>query len=164
MAHSLDVVADSVARVEQIHEAFGREDYWLARLAGDGNATLESLRVDGDGTVAVRLTQRIIGLTGLMAKVVPGELQLSYSETWTPGGDGTVRGAVDVSAAGGLGSSLADNLLTPVGTGSQLRAVVKVKVKVPLLGGQLEKTIGSSLAGSIPSVLAFTTDWIAQHC
>ncbi|WP_328359247.1 DUF2505 domain-containing protein [Mycobacterium sp. NBC_00419] len=163
MSHSLDVVADSDARVEQIHEAFGREDYWLARLAGDGNATLDSLVVDTDGTVSVRVTQRIVGLTGLMAKVVPGELNLLYSETWKPAGDGQVRGEVKVSAVGGLGSSLADNLLAPVATGSQLRAAVKVKVKVPLLGGQLEKTIGASLAASIPSVLAFTTTWIAEQ-
>lgn len=163
MSHSLDIVADSGAPVEQIYAAFGREDYWLARLAGDGNATLDSLVVSDDGTVAVRLTQRIVGLTGLMAKVVPGELNLLYSETWKPAGDRQVRGEVRVSAAGGLGSSLADNLLTPAGTGSQLRAAVKVKVKVPLVGGQLEKTIGSSLAASIPSVLAFTTEWIAEH-
>ena len=49
MSRSFDIVTESPASVEQIHAAFGREDYWLARIAaGDATTTLDSLIVDAD--------------------------------------------------------------------------------------------------------------------
>ena len=46
------------ASVEQIHSAFGEEDYWLARIAAfGGSKTLDSLIVDPDGTVTVSVTE-----------------------------------------------------------------------------------------------------------
>jgi hypothetical protein len=38
-----------------------------------------------------------------------------------------------------------------------------VEVKIPLVGGNLEKVIGTGLAGSIADTLRFTTTWIAEH-
>jgi len=166
MAHSFDIWTESPGSVEQIHAAFGREDYWLSRLApGDAITTLDSLNVAADGTVAMRATQHLGRqlLPGLVAKLLPGDLKLRYSETWRPVGDRQVRGQVSVSASGGLGSSRAETWLAPTANGSQLRSAVRVEVKIPLVGGQLEKSIGASLAESIPAVLHFTTRWIAEH-
>lgn len=59
MSRSIDVSTGSPASVEQIHVAFGREDYWLARIAPAATTTLDSLVVDGDGTVTVRVTQHL---------------------------------------------------------------------------------------------------------
>jgi hypothetical protein len=53
--------------------------------------------------------------------------------------------------------------LTPQGTASQLRTTGKVVVKIPLVGGKLEKSIGESLAKSIPATLRYTTSWVAEH-
>jgi hypothetical protein len=51
-----------------------------------------------------------------------------------------------------------------VGNGSQLRCAVKVQVKIPLLGGKLEQSIGDSLAEEgIPGMQRFTANWIAEH-
>lgn len=165
MARSFDILTESTANVDQIHAAFGREDYWLDRLAGDVSATLDSLVVAADGTLAVHITQYLGRqlLPAVVSKVIPGDLKLLYRETWQPADDGHVRGQISVSASGGLGSSHAENWLTPAGNGSQLRSAVKVEVKIPLLGGTLEKTIGASLTESIPAVLHFTTTWIAEH-
>jgi Protein of unknown function (DUF2505) len=73
MSRSFDILTESPARVQQIHAAFGREDYWLARIAaGDATitTTLYSLLVDADGTVTVRVTQHLGRqlLPGLVAK------------------------------------------------------------------------------------------------
>ena len=38
MSRTFDVSFDSPASVEQIHSAFGEEDYWLARIAALGGA------------------------------------------------------------------------------------------------------------------------------
>ena len=54
MPRSFDIVTESPASVEQVHAAFSREDYWLARLVAFGDSsTLDSLIVDADGTVTV---------------------------------------------------------------------------------------------------------------
>ena len=74
-----------------------------------------------------------------------------------------MRRQVNISASGGLGSGRAEAWLTPAGDGSQLRFAVRVEVKIPLLGGKLEKSIGAGLAESFPAVQRFTTTWIAEH-
>ena len=113
MSRSFDILTESPASVEQIHAAFGREDYWLARIAvGDATitTTLDSLLVDADGTVTVRVTQHLGRqlLPGLVAKFVPGDLKILNCETWRPVGDRQVRGQVNVSVSGGLGSCHAE--------------------------------------------------------
>ena len=168
MSRSFDILTESPASVEQIHAAFGREDYWLARIAvGDATiaTTLDSLLVDADGTVTVRVTQHLGRqlLPGLVAKFVPGDLKILNCETWTPVGDRQVRGQVNVSMSGGLGSGRAEAWLAPASNGSQLRYAVRVEVKIPLVGGKLEKSIGTGLAESIPAAQRFTTTWIAEH-
>ena len=65
--------------------------------------------------------------------------------------------------SGGLGSGRAEAWLAPASNGSQLRYAVRVEVKIPLVGGKLEKSIGAGLAESIPAAQRFTTTWIAEH-
>ncbi|AKK28967.1 DUF2505 domain-containing protein [Mycobacterium sp. EPa45] len=165
MPRSFEIVSESSASVEAIHAAFGREDYWADRLAGDAASTLDSLIVDADGAVEVHITQYLGRqlLPGVIAKAVPGDLKLHYRETWRSVDDGRVRGEVDVSAAGGFGSSRAENWLAPVANAARLRSAVRVEVKIPFVGGQLEKSIGAGLAKSIPATLSYTTTWIAEH-
>ena len=166
MSHSFDIWTESPASVEQIHAAFSREDYWVTRLtAGDAVTTLESLTVDPDGTVAMRATQHLGRqlLPGQVARLLPGDLKILHSEQWSPVGDGRVRGQVTVSASRGFGSGRGDALLAPVGGGSQMRFAVRVKVKIPLVGGALEKSIGTGLAENIPALQRFTSTWIAEH-
>jgi hypothetical protein len=165
MSRSFEIVSDSAAGVEQIHAAFAREDYWLDRLAGDAASTLDSFTVDTDGVVDVQITQHLGRqiLPSVVANFVPGDMKLLYRETWRPDADGRVRGESHVSASGGLGSSRAENWLTPSGATSQLRSTGKVVVKIPLVGGKLEKSISESLMKSIPATLRYTTTWIAEH-
>jgi hypothetical protein len=164
--YSFNGVADSAATVEQIYAAFAREDYWLARLAaGDVPTTLDSLVVRPDGSVAVQVTQHLGRqlLPGRVSKLLPGDLTMECSETWAPDGDGRVCGQVGVVVSGGLGSCSAAAWLTRTGDGSRLGYDGTVHVRIPLVGGGLEKTIGTDLAENLPSVLEFTTTWIAER-
>jgi hypothetical protein len=166
MPRSFDGSTESPASVEQIHAAFGREDYWLARLAaGDATTTLDSLIVGDDGTVAVGITQHLGRqlLPGAVAKFIPGDVKLVHAETWKPDGDGLVRGQIRVSVSGGLGSCRAKTWLAPAASGSQLRFTGTVVVKIPLVGGNLEKSLGANLADNIPAVVRFTTTWVSEH-
>jgi hypothetical protein len=166
MPRSFDILTESPATVEQVHAALSREDYWLARLVAFGDSsTLDSLIVDADGTVTVGLTQHLGRqlLPGVVAKIVPGDLKILRSETWRPVGDRRVRGQVSVSAPGGFGSGRAEAWLTPVGNGSQLRFAATVEVRIPLVGGKLENSIGTELAENISAFHRFTAEWIAEH-
>jgi hypothetical protein len=166
MPRSFDILTESPASVEQVHAAFSREDYWLARHAAfDAASTLDSLTVDADGTVTVRATQHLGRqlLPGVVAKLVPGELKILHSEGWRPVGDHRVRGQVNVSAPVGLASGRAEACLAPAGNGSQLRFTATVTVRIPLVGGKLEDSIGADLAENIPAIQRFTTAWIVEH-
>jgi hypothetical protein len=161
-----DILTESPASVEQVHAAFSREDYWLARHAVfDATSTLDSLIVDADGTVTVRAIQYLGRqlLPGVVVKLVPGDLKILHSETWRPVGDGRVRGQVSISAPVGLGSGRAEAWLAPAGNGSQLRFAATVEVKIPLVGGKLENAIGADFAENIAAIQRFTTAWIAEH-
>ncbi|CDO89477.1 hypothetical protein AWC29_13170 [Mycobacterium triplex] len=167
MPRNFDVSTESPASVEQIYAAFSREEYWLARIAlGDAaTTTLDSLNVDPDGRLTVRVTQHVGRqlLPGPVAKFAPGELKLVHEETWKPNGGGHVLGQVNVSTSPGVGGARAEAWMEPTGDGTQLRFAIKVHVKIPLVGGKLEKTLGANLSESIPAVQRFTTSWIAEH-
>jgi hypothetical protein len=166
MPRSFDILTESPASVEQVHAALGDEDYWAARFAAyDASTTLDSLIVEADGTVTVRATQHLGRrlLPGVVAKLVPGDLKILHSETWRPVGDRQVRGQVSVSAPAALGSGRAEAWLAPAGNGSQLRFAVTVQVKVPVVGGKLENSIGANLAANISAIQRFTTTWITEH-
>lgn len=165
MPHSIDLIAESPVTVRQVHRAFASQDYWLARLATyNGVNTLDSLVVGDDGTVSVTTTQdlRDEALSGVL-KMLPANLQLVRTESWTPHGEHHVRGEVRVSAPGKLGSGVADALIAPTETGSRMTFVATMEVKIPLVGGKVEKYIGRQLAEEIPALQQFTTDWINEH-
>ncbi|MGV0714054.1 DUF2505 domain-containing protein [Mycolicibacterium sp. XJ662] len=166
MPRSFEGLTESPASVEQIHAAFARADYWQARLAtSDAAAELDSLSVDPDGTVEVHLTQYLGRqlLPASVTKFFPGGVKLLHAETWRPDGDGEVRGQISVAISGGLGSCRAKTWLAPAALGSQLRFTGRVQVKIPLVGGNLEKALGANLAANLPEVVRFTTTWIEDH-
>lgn len=166
MSSTFDISTESPATVEQLHAAFSSEDYWAARFAAsDANTVLNSLIVEADGTVTMSASQYLGHqlLPGVVAKLVGGDLKILLSETWGPITDRQVRGQVTVSAPGGLGSGCAEASLTPVGNGSQMRFVTTVEIKIPLVGGKFEKSIGADLAKSIPAMERFTAKWIAER-
>ncbi|MGF2944687.1 DUF2505 domain-containing protein [Mycobacterium sp. Lab-001] len=167
MSRAFDGLAESPASVGQIHAAFGRKDYWLDRLKTNPAATsLDSLSVDPDGTLTVQFTQYLGRqlLPGPVANVIPGDVKLVNVEQWTPDGDNGLRGRVDVSVSGGLGTCRARAWLEPAAAnGSRLRVTGSVQVKIPLVGGRLEKAVGANLAQNIPTVMCFTTAWLDEH-
>lgn len=169
MSRSFEIVTDSAASVEQVHAAFSRKDYWLARLAAfDAASTLDSMVVEGDGTITVSVTQYLGRqlLPGPVAKLIPGDLKISHNETWRPVDDGRVQGQVDISAPAGFGSGHAEASIEPGGPdgeGSTLRFDARVEVKIPLLGRTFERTIASELTKDIQEIQRFTTTWISEN-
>ena len=167
MPRPFDVHADSPAGVEQILAAFGDEGYWHDRIAefGGGATTLDTLEVDADGGVVVSTTQDLRNdlLPGPLTKVFRGSLTLVRSETWRRRGDGEVAGTVTIDASGVPGDGVGNAALQPRPDGSRLTFTGTIEVKIPLVGGRVEKAICDQIVAEIPQLTRFTSDWIATH-
>lgn len=165
MPRPFDISTSSPATVEQVHAAFANRDYWRDRLAEYGGDSIRLDSLDADGTtVSVATTQdmRNNTLPVLIAKVVPGNLLVMRRETWRVDSD-ALHGDVVITAQGAPISGSATAVVAPTTDGSTLRFRGSVQVKVPLLGGQIEKYISAQLTEEIPGVQRFTTQWIAEN-
>jgi hypothetical protein len=163
---SVDFLLESSASVEQIHSAFSEEDYWLARLAAFGGiGKVDSLIIGTDGSVTVVIVQDLRNerLPGLVAKFYPRNWQVVQKETWSPIGDGLVRGEVSIATHGAPGSGFGTALLAPAQNGSRLKCTATVEFKVPLVGGKIESLIGRQLAKQFSAVQGFTAKWITEQ-
>lgn len=166
MPRSFDFSVKSPVSAEQVHSAFSDEDYWLARLAEFGGVgRLESLDIGTDGSTRVVIVQdlRHDWLPGLFAKLYPGDLQVVQKETWSLIGGGMVRGEVITAARGAPGSGLGTVVMAPAEDGTCLRCTATVQVKVPLVGGTIERFVGRQMLEETPVMLRFTAKWITEH-
>src|SRR5579875_1861480 len=169
MPRSFDMSTDYGATVEDVLGAFGDEKYWRARLADSGadDATLDVLRVDGDGGIDVVTTQvlRSDRLPALVTQFHRGDLRIRREEKWTAIADGianaTVSGAIIDAPAALSGTAV----LEPVAKtgGARLKFRATVEVRIPLVGGKLENFIGNQLVELLIAEQRFTTMWISQN-
>lgn len=167
---SLDLTSESPASVEQFHVALSTLEYWRARLAvnDSGTATLDSLTVDADGTVDVVTTLNPLRdrLPGPIARLHRGDLEILHTETWSLVDGGRLRGRVSYEMSGVPLSGSGTVLLTPLDSpdqGSHLSYTVTVEVRVPLVGGAIERLIGTQLPAGILAGQRFTAEWIAEN-
>ena len=167
MPRSFDLSVESPASVEQVLSAFGDEDYWRARLAafGGGTATLGSLTVEPDGTVAVEVRLSLLRdrLPKIVTQLRRGDLEMVRNERWSRIGGGRVCGEVNVAVPGAPLSVLGEALMAPEPSGSRLQYSTTVEVKVPLVGGKIESYIGRQVPEEITALQRFTSEWIAEN-
>ena len=167
MPRSLGLTAESPASVEQFHAAFSDEAYWRARLAvNDSGATsLDALDVGDDGRVEVAMTLRPLGdhFPRLITQFQRGDLKIVHTEQWRWTGDGKMSGQVKFVVSGIPLSGLGALMLAPTVSGSLLSGTATVEVRVPLVGGTIERFIGGHLPDGIVMTERFTTEWIAAH-
>jgi Protein of unknown function (DUF2505) len=168
MPRSFDMAAEYEGSVEQVHQAFSDEQYWLARLADSGadDYSLDSMTVDANGIdVVTTQTLRADRLPGVVTQFHRGDLSFVREETWTPilGGQATatVNGSITDAPATLSGATV----LAPSksGGGSRLEFKATVEVRVPLVGGKIENFIGSQLVELLIAEQRFTTVWITEN-
>jgi hypothetical protein len=167
MPRSFDMAAEYGGSVEQVHRAFGDQNYWLARLAESGadRATLDSMSA-GAGGVRVKTTHvlRRDRLPGVVTQFHPGDLAIVREETWTPVDGGQATGMVTGAIPGAPVSLSGTAALAPTdGGGSRLQFTASVEVRIPLVGGKVESFIGSQLVELLIAEQRFTTAWIEEN-
>ena len=127
------MAAEYDGSVEQVHRAFGDEQYWLERLADSGadDYSLDSMTVNGEGIdVVTTQTLRADRLPGVVTQFHRGDLSFVREETWTPISDGqataTVKGAITGAPATLSGTAV----LAPAKSGAGSRLEFKASVEV----------------------------------
>jgi Protein of unknown function (DUF2505) len=166
MPRTFDMSFESPVTVEQVHSAFGTQDYWLARLAAFGGAkTLDSLLVDDDGTVTVTVTEdlRRGGLPRMLATLYRADLNIVSTEKWRPAEDSRLGGEISVAVNGAPGSGHGAAMLAPSGDGSRLNLSATVEFNVPLVGGKIESYVAGQFADGFAEIHSFTTNWITER-
>lgn len=161
------MASDYEGSVEQVHRAFGDEQYWLARLADSGaDATaLDALTVTdaGDITAVTTQTLRANQLPGLVSQFHRGDLHIRREEQWQPIRHGASHGTVRGSVAGAPVSLSGTATLAATDRGSRLSVHITVEVRVPLVGGKIESFIGTQLVDLLTAEQRFTSVWITEH-
>lgn len=169
MPRSFDVTTEAPAGVADVLAAFSDREYWLARLAayGGDSMTLDSLVVVADGTVVVRTAQdlRQDMLPAGIARMLPGDTTIMRTETWRPVGDdagGEAHGDFAISARGVPSSGAGTMVLGPSTAGSSLlRVRGSLEVRIPVVGGRIERYVVDLIAREVPQMQRFTAEWIA---
>ena len=162
------MAAEYEGSVEQVHQAFSDEQYWLARLADSGadDYSLDSMTVDGDG-IDIVTTQRLRAdrLPGVVTQFHRGDLSLVREETWSPIRDGKATATTKVTIVDAPATLSGTAVLGPAKSsgGSRLEFKVTVQVNVPLVGGKIENFIGNQLVELLIAEQRFTTVWITKN-
>ncbi|KMO83130.1 hypothetical protein BST22_22240 [Mycolicibacterium chubuense] len=165
MPRPFDVTTETSAGVSDVVAAFSAQEYWLARLAayGGDSMTLDSLVVDDDGGIVVRTTQdlRQEMLPGAIGRLLPGDTAITRTESWRPATDGQVHGEFTIAARGVPSSGAGTMVLQPVPAGSRLRVWGSLEVRIPIMGGRIERYVADLIAREVPQMQQFTASWIA---
>ncbi|MEH3139022.1 MAG: DUF2505 domain-containing protein [Mycobacterium kyogaense] len=167
MPRSFDMTAEYGGTVEQVHRAFGDEEYWLVRLGDSGadHATLDEMTVGDDGGLRIKTTQtlRADRLPAVVTQFHRGDLSFVREERWAPVVEGRTSAAVSGSIPRAPAGLTGNAVLEPAGPGSRLAFRATVEVRVPLVGGKIENFIGQQLVELLIAEQRFTTVWIAEN-
>lgn len=165
--------ADCEGSVEDVYGAFSEADYWRARLAVSpvDVATLVSMRVGGEsadnGTIEVVTLQTMLSrnLPALVSQLHRGDLCVRREETWGPVTHGVATATIGGSILGAPVDLSGTAMLSRLeeSRGARLNYRVTIHVRVPIIGGKLERIIGTQLAELVALEQRFTTHWITNN-
>lgn len=160
----------SVVPVDAYADAIVDHAFWNDRIAAVGGPGARIEEFDGDGKKAdVTLVQVISKdlLPPAVNSFLPGDLEITRHEIWTRSADGadgrftasvagapaTVAGTMSIRQ-GTSGSGIAEATITVHG---------EVEVKVPLIGGRIEKMIVEQLLELIKAEHDYAVTWLENR-
>lgn len=125
-------------------------------VAGSTTVSVEGERVSFAGTVRPEL------IPSAASRFVKSDLRISFTEEWTSNEAGA-RSRTSVTVDGAPVSVEATSTLTGTGTGCSRAVSGNVSVRVPLLGGRIEKEAVAHLGRVVEREEALAAAWLAEH-
>lgn len=166
MSHQLDYLADSALPAGRVFAAMVDPDCLRARLAelGGRNAALLEHEVDADSArFRVRHGLATQDLPPAIRPFLPADFSVERQETWLRKDDGRYEGEATVAVPGTPASASSRMLLVDKGQGSELKIRTDVNVKVPLIGGMIESSVGDQINNLLGMETEFTLNWARTH-
>ncbi len=162
------VAFDSPA--EEIHHGFTSREYWESLVGAHGNAVTQSevahYSSDPRGT-DITITHGLprTSLPPMARAVLPVDVLVTLVQHFGAHDRAKNRanGTFSVSIPAVPGHVAGDYFLTETDTGSQVRVESVCTVRIPLVGGQLERLFLHQVSLAFESIAAFMADWISQH-
>lgn len=125
-------------------------------VADSTTVSVEGERVSFAGTVRPEL------IPSAASRFVKSDLRISFTEEWASNEAGA-RSRTSVTVDGAPVSVEATSTLTGTGTGCSREVSGNVSVRVPLLGGRIEKEAVAHLSRVVEREEALAATWLAEH-
>jgi hypothetical protein len=135
----------------------------LAKLGGRNAALLEHEADAEHARFRVQHGLEPEDMPSAVRNFLPADFVIIRLETWRRDGDGRYTGMADVDVPGTPADATGQMGLRDAGTGSELRIRTDVTVRVPLLGGRIEGSVGQQILKLLASETAFTLDWMNRN-
>jgi hypothetical protein len=165
MSRPIDYRCTYPSEVGRTFAALADPAYLRARLAAVGGPDAELLEHTRDGD-AVRYRLRFAlprdVLPPLVQSLVGDRLLIERTESLHPDGDG-YGGDVQVAVPGAPVGATGGMTLRPVPEGSAFAVHVDVAVRVPLIGGRIEASVGDNIRQLLATETDFTRTWLAGN-
>ena len=125
-------------------------------VEGSQAVSVEGERVSFAGTVRPEL------IPAAAARFVKSDLRITFTEEWARGEAGATS-RTSVTVDGAPVSVAATSTLAPADAGSVRVVTGNVSVRVPLLGGRIEKEAVSHLGRVVEREQALAAQWLGEH-
>lgn len=123
---------------------------------GSSTVSVEGERVSFAGTVRPEL------IPAAASRFVKSDLRVTFTEEWATNEAGATS-RTSVTVDGAPVSVEATSTLSPSDAGSAREVSGNVSVRVPLLGGRIEKEAVTHLGRVVEREQALATNWLEEH-
>ena len=147
--------------VEEVVAMYLTPDYQQRRFGSFVVEGSESVAVEGE-RITFSGTARPELLPAAAARFVKGALRVSFAEEWRRDEDGA-RSRTTVTVDGAPVSVEASSALSPSEEGCVRQIRGNLSVRIPLLGGRIEKEAVAHLGRVVERERELATQWLEEH-
>lgn len=169
MARRMSYDVEVGGTAAQMYRDFTAIDYWqdlIAHYDDLGTDTELSAFSSGDNGTDISFvhTLRAADLPPIVRPVLPATFVLTREQHFDPFEPATNTAAGHYRAViPAPVDVVGDYLLSDTDTGSRMRIAARCTVRIPLIGGQIEKLLIGGLQQMFAGEGEFTEDWIVTH-
>lgn len=152
--------------LDQVLSALSSEESLLDQLEQIGGHDAKLLSHEPTDTgVSYRLQQGIPSdkLPSAMRTLHSGDLMVNREQTWRRVDDGRVIGDSIASVGGVPGEIKAKTELTATASGTSFKVSGEVKVRIPLIGGKIERVIAENVVRLLKHECTFHAERLAER-